>query len=233
MTDMRRSSAARILLIEDDSAIAAGVVRGLKDAGFQVELTSNGRAGAELALKRPYDLIILDLMLPELDGFEALAHWRGRIESPVIVLTALTDLDARVRVFAGGAVDYLAKPFWIEELVARIRVRLRLPQVAAVRKIVWDDAVLDLDAHSLTVDGTPHALTTAEFDILAFLIQRPGRAISRGQLAESALTAAGDRYDRTIDSHVARIRRKLGPVAASRIVTVWGIGYRFDPPECE
>lgn len=230
MTTSERTQATRILLIEDDHAIAMGIMRGLKDAGFAVERASDGRRGAELALSQPFDFIVLDLLLPELDGFEALALWRRKLETPILVLTALTNLDARLRAFEGGAIDYLSKPFWIEELVARIRARLRLPQVAAPRKIAWDDAVLDLDARSLTVGGVPRVLTSAEFGLLAFLVERPGRAVSRGQLAESALPADGDRYDRTVDSHVARIRRKLGPDAAARIVTVWGIGYRFDAP---
>jgi DNA-binding response OmpR family regulator len=226
-----RASAAQILVIEDDRAIASGIVRGLNNAGFSVEMASNGRHGVELSLSRSFDLIILDLMLPELDGFEALERWRGRLTIPVIVLTALTELDARLRVFNGGAVDYVSKPFWIDELVARVRARLRLPQVAPLRRFAWDDVVVDLDAHTVAAGGAPIAMTGAELSILAFLIERPGRAMSRGQLAEAALPSEGDRFDRTIDSHVARIRRKLGPVAAARIATVWGIGYRFDAPE--
>ena len=230
MTANDRASGAKILLIEDDRAIASQVVRGLTAAGFTVKLAQDGRRGAELAGDHAFDLIVLDLMLPELDGFELLSLWRGHTQPPIIVLTALTDLDARLRVFKSGAVDYLAKPFWIEELVARIRTRLRLPHIAPARKIAWDDTVLDLDARLVTVNDTPITLTSAEFDILKFLVERPCRAIARGQLAEEALSD-GDRYDRTIDSHVARVRRKLGPVAAARLVTVWGIGYRFDAPE--
>ena len=177
-------SAAEILVIEDDRAIASSIVRGLRNAGFTVELASDGRRGVELALSRSFALIILDLMLPEVDGFEALALWRGRLTSPVIVLTALTELDTRLRVFSGGAVDYVSKPFWIDELVARVRARLRLPQMAPLRRSVWDDVVVDLDARTVSVHGAPVAMTSAELSILAFLIERPGRAVSRGQLAE-------------------------------------------------
>lgn len=231
MSANERSGPARILLIEDDRAIASSIVRGLQSAGLAVELASDGRRGGDRALSQSFDLVILDLMLPEADGFEVLERWRGRLLIPVIVLTALTELDTRLRVFGGGAVDYVSKPFWIDELVARVRARLRLPQVAPPRRFAWDDVVVDLDARAVTLRGLPVALTSGELSILAFLVQRPGRAISRGQLAEAALPAEGDRYDRTIDSHVARIRRKLGPVAAARIATVWGIGYRFDAPE--
>jgi len=227
----RDRAAPAILVVEDDPAIAAGIVRGLKSAGFDVELAHDGRRGAELALARPFDLVILDLMLPELGGFEVLELWRGRLSTPVIVLSARTELDARLQAFAGGAVDYLPKPFWFEELLARVRARLRLPDAAApTRTLAWDDAVLDLDARTVTLAGEPLALTAHEFNVLLYLVERPARAITRRQLAEAALPAGGDRSERTVDSHVARIRRKLG-AAGGRIATVWGIGYRFDAPE--
>ncbi|WP_434422247.1 response regulator transcription factor [Nannocystis pusilla] len=175
--------------------------------------------------------MVLDLMLPELGGFEVLELWRGRLSTPVIVLSARTELDARLQAFAGGAVDYLPKPFWIEELLARVRARLRLPDAAApTRTFGWDGALLDLDARTVTLAGEPLGLTAHEFNVLLYLVERPARAITRRQLAEAALPAGGDRSERTVDSHVARIRRKLGP-AGARIATVWGIGYRFDAPE--
>lgn len=233
MTDREQANAFTILLIEDDPPIAAGIVRGLKAVGFGVELAHDGRRGAELALARPFDLIILDLMLPELGGFEVLELWRSRLSTPVIVLTACTDLDVRLRAFGGGAVDYLAKPFWIEELVARVRARLRVCELGPTRTIAWDDAVLDLDARTVTVSGAPLSLTAHELNILAYLIERRGRTLSRRQLAEAALPAGGDRSERTVDSHIARIRRKLGGAAAARIVTAWGVGYRFDLPEAQ
>ncbi|MCY0991641.1 response regulator transcription factor [Nannocystis sp. ILAH1] len=227
----RERSAPAVLVVEDDPAIAAGIVRGLKGAGFDVELAHDGRRGAELALARPFDLVVLDLMLPELGGFEVLELWRGRLSTPVIVLSARTELDARLQAFAGGAVDYLPKPFWIEELLARVRARLRLPDAAApTRTFGWDGALLDLDARTVTLAGEPLGLTAHEFNVLLYLVERPARAITRRQLAEAALPAGGDRSERTVDSHVARIRRKLGP-AGARIATVWGIGYRFDAPE--
>ena len=227
----RERSVPAVLVVEDDPAIAAGIVRGLRGAGFAVELAHDGRRGAELALARPFDLVVLDLMLPELGGFEVLELWRGRLSTPVIVLSARTDLDSRLQAFAGGAVDYLPKPFWIEELLARVRARLRLPDAAApTRTFSWDGALLDLDARTVSLAGEPLGLTAHEFNVLLYLVERPARAITRRQLAEAALPAGGDRSERTVDSHVARIRRKLGP-AGARIATVWGIGYRFDAPE--
>lgn len=231
MAAKKPGDCVNVLVVEDDRAIAARVVRGLKSAGFTVEFADNGRQGKALALSHSFDLIVLDLLLPELDGFELLEIARSRSLPPVIVLTALSDLDSRLRVFKSGAVDYLSKPFWMEELIARIRARLRMVETAPARTIAWDGAVLDLDARTVTVGEQPVALTGAELNILAFLAEHPGRAISRGQLAQAAVPSEGDCYERTIDSHVARIRRKLGPAAAARIVTVWGIGYRFDVPE--
>jgi DNA-binding response OmpR family regulator len=145
----------------------------------------------------------------------------------VLVLTARTDLDVRVRVLDAGAADYMPKPFWVDELVARIRAGLRR-SVAEPRRIEWGDTVVDLDARTVFVKDTQVLLTGTELALLTFLLQRPGRAISRAQLAEAALSADGPRLDRTIDSHIARIRRKLGAEAGARIATVWGIGYRFD-----
>lgn len=232
MGDAGETSRGEILVVEDDPPIAAGIVRGLAAAGFRVELAHDGRLGAALALSRPFDLIVLDLMLPELGGFEVLEQLGGRLSTPVIVLTARTELDARLRAFAAGAVDYLPKPFFVEELVARIRARLRLSEAAPARVVAWDGAELDLDARVVSLAGQALALTAHEFNVLAYLVERPGRAITRRQLAEAALPTGGDRSERTVDSHVARIRRKLGG-AAARIATVWGIGYRFDAPEAE
>ncbi len=223
---------ARILVVEDDPPIAAGIVRGLQRAGFEVELASDGERGAALGLAGGFALTVLDLMLPGQGGFEVLEVWRGRLSTPVIVLTARTDLESRLRAFELGAVDYLPKPFWVEELVARIRARLRLAREPGPgRAVAWDEVVLDLDARTVQLAGAPLALTAHEFNVLAYMVERPGRAVTRQQLAEAALPVGGDRSDRTVDSHIARIRRKLGKPGGGRLATVWGIGYRFDAPE--
>lgn len=221
-------AAARVLLIEDDDPLADLVMRGLMRAGFSVELACDGRRGDELALSQRYDLIILDLALPEIDGFQLLEHWRGRKNlPPVLVLTARTDLEVRVRVLDAGATDYMPKPFWVDELLARVRAGLRR-SAAEPRRIEWGETVVDLDARTVFVRDTQVLLTGTELTLLTFLLQRPGRAISRAQLAAAALSSDSPRFERTVDSHIARIRRKLGAEAGARIVTVWGIGYRFD-----
>jgi DNA-binding response OmpR family regulator len=223
------SEKSRILVIEDDSAMAGGIVRGLRSAGFDVELSTSGPDGARRALEGHYDLVTLDLMLPGESGFGVLEKLRGRMSAPVIVLTARAELGDRLQSFELGASDFVAKPFFIEELVARIRTRLRLSGEGPKRIVSWADAEIDLDARTAVVSGKAVALTRHEFDVLAHLIERPDRAISRQQLAERALMPFEERDARTVDSHVARIRKKIGPAAAAHILTVWGIGYRFAP----
>lgn len=223
----------QILVIEDDPSVAAGLVSGLKKEGYGVELASDGARGTALGLKNEFDLIILDLNLPERDGFEVLSAWRDRLSTPVIVLTARTELDARLKSFSLGAVDYLPKPFWMEELLARVHSRLRIREDSPHRTIVWQNTTLDLDARTVLVAEEEVELTSHEFNILSFLVERPGRAVTRRQLAEHALPESGARYDRTVDSHMSRIRNKLGAAAAAHIKTVWGVGYKFDPPRAE
>jgi two-component system OmpR family response regulator len=226
--------APRILVIEDDPPVAGGLVRGLRAAGFAVELATDGTTGARLAVAGGVDAVLLDLMVPGLSGFEVLAALHGRASAPpVIVLTARVELDDRLRAFGLGAADFVPKPFWIEEIVARLRARL--PGAAPARPartIAWADVVVDLDARTLRVAGELVALTRVELDLLAYLVERPGRAIPREQLSRAVAVVDDreDRDERTVDSHVSRLRRKLGAAAAA-IATVWGIGYRFDPPE--
>jgi two-component system OmpR family response regulator len=223
------TSSSRVLVIEDDAGVAGGIVRGLRGAGFEVELATSGALGARKALEGTFDAVVLDLMLPEQSGFAVMEQLRGHTSVPVLVLTAKTELSDRLRSFELGAVDFITKPFWMEELVARLRARLRISVEAPKRVITWADASLDLDSRTVDVDGSPVQLTRHEFDILAHLAVRPSRAISRDQLAEQALAPLDQRDARTVDTHIARIRKKLGTKAGGHVVTVWGIGYRFEP----
>jgi two-component system, OmpR family, response regulator len=222
-------AAHRLLVIEDDAGVAGGIVRGLRAAGFDVELSTNGIDGAKKALEGAYAAIVLDLMLPEQTGFAILEQLQGRTAAPILVLTAKNDLADRLRCFGLGAADFITKPFWMEELVARLRTRLRINSEAPKRVIRWANVALDLDSRLVTVGDDDAGLTRNEFDLLAHLVERQGRAISRVQLAEHALTPFEQRDARTVDSHIARIRRKLGAEGGGRVVTVWGIGYRFEP----
>ncbi|MBJ6764645.1 response regulator transcription factor [Myxococcaceae bacterium JPH2] len=220
-----------ILVVEDDPPIAASIVRGLKLAGFQVSLVTDGRLALEAAERERPALVVLDLNLPGLDGFELLQAWQGRLRVPILVLTARQELEARLRSFGLGAVDYLAKPFWMEELLARIKARLRIPDEATRRKRSWADVSIDLDARTVSREDVGLvSFTRNELDVLLYLVERPGRALTREQIAEQALPLNEERDARTVDSHVARIRKKLGPAGAS-VRTAWGIGYRFEPED--
>lgn len=219
-----------VLVIEDDPSITAGLERGLRGAGFQVDVATGGDDGYLRGLSQRFDLIVLDLMLPDCTGLDVLRSWKGQLSTPVIVLTARTDLADRLEAFRLGAVDYVPKPFWIEELVARIRTRLA-GKTAPPRRISWEDVTIDLEGRTVSVGGKSAGLTQHEFDLLAYLVERSGRAVSRRHLAQEALPLLGDRDERTVDSHVARIRKKLGKRGGGRIATVWGIGYRFEPAE--
>jgi two-component system OmpR family response regulator len=221
-------ASTRVLVVEDDAATAAGIVRGLRSLQFDVDLSTSGDDGARRILSDRYDVIVLDLMLPEQSGFEVLARVRHRTQAPVIVLTARTDLPDRLRAFELGAADFVTKPFWIEELAARIRSRLRLGESRPSKVVSWSGVSLNVDARAIEVEGRPVTLTPTEFSILAFLVQRTGRPVSRRVLAEQVLASLDEPDARTVDSHVARLRKKLGPGAVA-IATVWGIGYRFDP----
>lgn len=221
-------SKPRILVIEDDLKIVQSLISGLSREGFDVTVAMDGDEGANQVLSNAFDVVVLDLMLPGRDGFSILEAMSGRVSTPVIVLSARTELDARVRSFTLGAVDYVPKPFWIEELILRIRSRLNLQEESPHRMISIGAVMLDLDRRSALRDGSDLGLTTHEFNILHWLVARPDRAISRQQLADNTLPEDGERTSRTVDSHVSRIRKKLGE-EGKRIKTVWGIGYRYQP----
>lgn len=217
---------ARILLVEDDDGIAESTVLGLRRAGHRVEHVADGVAGAERALSLAHDLVVLDLNLPGQSGYRVLEALRERSSVPVIVITARTGLDPRLESFRLGADDLLPKPFWVEELVLRIARRLAEREVR--RRICWADVVVDPEARSVLVGGEEVRLTPSELDVLLHLVQRPHRAISRAQLLEHALPEDSDALERTVDSHVARLRKKLGDGGAA-IQTIFRVGYRFSP----
>ena len=196
--------------------------------GFQTSLAHNGDQGLKRILTESYDLVLLDLMLPGRSGFEVLEAMCTRVSVPTIVLSASSDLPARLKSFENGAVDFVPKPFFMEELVARIRSRLEVRPVEPRRMLTFGDVVLDLDSRLVLRNDTDLRMTGYEFNVLGFLRQRAGRAQTRGQIAEHALSEHGDCSDRTVDSHISRIRKKLGPKTGGLIKTIWGIGYRCD-----
>ncbi|MBX9746996.1 MAG: response regulator transcription factor [Hyphomonadaceae bacterium] len=225
---MRPRTAPRILLVDDEAALRQEVLNGLDARGYCVVCASSVREG-EIALERGgISIVVLDINMPERDGWSFLPELVNSWNLPVIVLTGNIDLKTRLLAFKHGAVDYLAKPFFIEELVARIRSRVFAETYTTARKTLRFGACeIDLEARTVLVHGASVTFTEAEFDILAYFAARPGRAISRSVLAEKALSTDGERTDRTIDSHVSRIRTKLGAEGA-HLKTAWGIGWKLE-----
>ena len=218
----------RILIVEDDEALGRQLADRLRQSGFEPTWLRDG--GAALAVDPTgYALVVLDLMLPGAHGLDVLKAYReAAAETPVLVLSARNDTPSKVRALELGADDYVTKPFWPEELQARVQARLRRPSLQ--RESVFERGALrvDLDARSVAVGGAAVELTRAEFDLLAALVRRPGSAVSRQWLVEHVLDPDREGSARTLDVHVSRLRRKLGP-EGGRIATVWGVGYRLEP----
>lgn len=224
---------ARVLLVEDDERLGRQLVTTLRAAAFDPTWVQRG----DEALAQDFGsfgLVVLDLMLPGAHGLDVLKAIRQSAHSvPVLVLSARQDAPDKVRALELGADDYLTKPFWPEELLARIRARLRRPALAAEgQPIAVGDVRIDLAARRVEVNGVDVELTRAEFEIVSLLARRPGAAVSRSALVEHGLDPAHEGDERTLDVHVSRIRRKLG-AAAAQLQTVWGIGYRLATGEVE
>ncbi len=218
--------ANRILLVEDTEALGDQVARLLRNKGYRLVWAKSARE-ARLQDVSSFDLIVLDLMLPDGYGLDLLKEWRGRDDTPVLILSARTDANDRVRGIKLGADDYMTKPFWPEELVARVEARLRRPMMQRGGNIVCGDIEIQTGARRVSVAGRTVDLTGAEYEFLAALAKRPGEAISRSRLAEAVLDDERDGLERTLDSHVSRLRKKLGD-EGKRVKTVWGVGYRLD-----
>jgi len=211
--------------VEDDPQLGAQVEKRLQDAGYATTWWREGR----WPMKEQWpavELVVLDLMLPGTYGMDLLKQLRTFSEVPVLVLSARTDASDKVRALSLGADDYLTKPFWPEELVERVRARLRRPTlVRPGGTLEVGEISIDLANHQAQHQGQPVELTRVEFEILAALARRPGAAVTRAHLVDHALDADRGGGARTLDAHVSRIRKKLGD--ESLIETVWGIGYRL------
>jgi len=220
----------RILLIEDDPQLGAQIADFLGQAGFEPTWWTVGRA-LPANEATTYRLIILDLMLPGTYGMDILRGLREGSGSdiPVLILSARNDTADKVRALKLGADDYMTKPFWPEELVERVRARLRRPVLQRQGLVELGALRVDLESREVHVTGRPVELTRVEFDLLAALARRPGAAVTRQWLAENVLDPEREGTERTLDVHVSRLRRKLGP--GKHIETVWGIGYRLGEGE--
>ena len=216
----------RILLVEDDHKLGQQVVEQLEGAAFDVAWLRDGASALRIE-PREFGLLVLDLMLPGAHGLDVLKHWRSRSDSPVLVLSAKTDTAIKVRALELGADDYLTKPFWPEELLARVQARLRRPALARDGVLESGTIRIDLNARRAFVEEREIELTRVEFEILASFARRPGAAIARSWLVEHVLDPEREGGERTLDVHVSRLRKKLAPHGAL-LATVWGVGYRLN-----
>jgi DNA-binding response OmpR family regulator len=230
----------RILVIEDDPDISGLIRLHLESAGFEVSVVSDGKSGLQAALAGDVDLVILDVGLPLLSGLDVCSHLCARDSRPLIlILTALSSLDDRVRGLELGADDYLIKPFGFEELLARVRALLRRPPLAASPKDTAAEhlftvgrLVLDTWDRTVTLPHRRVDLTAREFDLLLFLVRNPLRVFSRAELLDAVWGNGYEGYEHTVNSHVNRLRAKLenDPTRPSVLVTVRGGGYKLVPP---
>ncbi|MBL8862211.1 MAG: response regulator transcription factor [Planctomycetes bacterium] len=215
----------KILLVEDDEKLGRQIVEHLAEAGFEARWLRDG--GTALGLTpQNWALLVLDLMLPGAHGLDVLKRWRSQCDIPVLVLSAKQDAAVKVRALELGADDYLTKPFWPEELVARVQARLRRPVLARADRLECGGIVIEVGARRVFVGAEEVELTKVEFDLLHALAQRPGAAIARSWLVQNVLPPERDGTERTLDVHVSRLRKKLGGAGAS-LATVWGVGYKL------
>ncbi len=223
--------AQRVLIVDDERKLVQGLAAYFRQAGFETLAAYDGRAALDSARRDQPDLILLDLMLPELDGIEVCRQLRRTSAVPIIMLTARVDEADMLIGLEIGADDYITKPFSPREVVARARAVLRRTmgamQPAAVLR--GGDVQIDLDRRSVLVGGQAVELTPTEFDLLAALLRHAGRPLSRAQLLDAT---QGDEYagfERTIDAHIKNLRRKIetDPANPRMIVTVFGVGYKF------
>ena len=228
--------AFRLLIVDDDAELTALLRELFLPEGFQLDAHASGTGAAARALEGEYDLIVLDVMLPNVSGFDILKQIRRTSNIPVILLTARGDDVDRVVGLEIGADDYVPKPFNARELTARIRAVLRRVEGArherARQPLSVDDVSLESASRAVLRDGTPVDLTTVEFDILRALLERAGETVGRESLSETVLGRSFDPFDRSVDMHISKLRRKLGPRpnGDERIKTIRSAGYIYTLP---
>lgn len=220
----------RVLIVEDDRELAELMELYLKEAGFDVALATSGPAGVEKAITWSPDLVVLDVMLPGMNGWEVARAIRQHSRAPILMVTALGDEEDRLRGFEEGADDYVVKPFLPRELVARVKVHLRRASEGAVtphkEAVQYPGFILDRRSFTLRLEGRPVDLTPKQFELLWMLASNPGRTLQRDLLLERVWGFdAGDA--RTLEVHMSKLRDKLGPRKVW-IKTVWGVGYKFE-----
>ena len=231
----------KILLIEDDRDISHLVKLHLEDEGFLVVIEADGNAGLARAREGDFDLIVLDLMLPGIDGLEICRRLRGGTDYvPILMLTAKSSEIDRIVGLELGADDYLVKPFSVRELVARVKAIFRRIGVAGAQKVEPDslrislgNLVIESDKRKVTLSEKKVTLTAKEYDLLHHFAAHPGRVYTRAQLLDQVWGYGYEGYEHTVNSHINRLRGKIeaDPANPRYILTVWGVGYRFAEPQ--
>jgi len=222
-----------ILVVDDEPQIVRLVRAYLEEAGFRVVAAYDGEEALAAARREKPDLIVLDILMPKMDGLEFTRRIRRDRDVPIIMLTARTEETDRIVGLELGADDYVTKPFSPRELVARVRAVLRrtraIPKPPPALRV--GPITLDRETHTVTVSGRPVDLTPTEFDILATLMTTPGRVFTRAELLEAVQGVAFESYERTVDAHIKNLRRKIEPDPSQPrfILTVRGVGYRLNP----
>ncbi|MBX6394106.1 MAG: response regulator transcription factor [Alicyclobacillaceae bacterium] len=230
---------AKILVVDDEERIRRLVRMYLERNGFAVEEAEDGRTALDMALGNDYAVIVLDLMLPELDGREVCAQLRKRKDTPVIMLTAAGDEMNRIHGFELGADDYVVKPFSPRELVMRVKALIKRAHPGQsehemAQVFTFPHLTINLESRKVVVDGQEVSLTPKEYELLCYLAQRPEKVFSREELLRDVWNYQFYGDQRTVDTHIKRLREKLGRAsqkAAAMIVTVWGVGYKFEVTE--
>jgi two-component system, OmpR family, alkaline phosphatase synthesis response regulator PhoP len=230
-----------VLIVEDDPNISDLVKIHLNDLGYKVDLAENGLTGLQKALENNYSLIILDLMLPKLDGFEVCKQIREEDKKiPILMLTSKSEELDKVLGLELGADDYITKPFSIRELLARIKAIFRRIDVNQKTSdseskgvLKFKELIIDFDNRKVSISEKPIELTVKEFDLLSLFARKPGRTYSRQQLLDLIWGYQFLGYEHTVNSHINRLRSKIekDPADPTFIKTVWGVGYRFVEPE--
>jgi len=222
----------KILMVDDEAKLVRLVQAYLQDAGYKVVAAYNGaQALQQFELESP-DLIVLDLMMPEIDGLEVVRRIRAQSGVPIIMLTARVEETDRVVGLELGADDYVVKPFSPRELVSRVRAVLRRgSHQPAAKRLAFERLRIDVDGHQATINDAPVELTPSEFTLLLTMAEQPGRAFSRRQLMEVITQSGYATVERAIDTHIKNLRRKIevDPASPNYIHTVRGVGYKFQP----
>ena len=215
----------RILIVEDEASLAKQLTSSIAEAGYAVDHAADGERADFLAQTEQYDAMVLDLGLPKVDGLTLLRRWRDSgLVTPVLVLTARGSWHEKVQGIDGGADDYVAKPFRMEEVLARLRALIRRASGHVSPELRCGALTLDPRGARVTVGGTPVRLTSHEFRVLSYLMHHRGRVVSQSELTEHIYAHSADRDSNTVEVFIARLRRKLG---APYIETVRGLGYRI------